>query len=104
MTGYRCADAVEFEAVNEACTDDPSTARRPSTTTSLPEVERVEHGRHFVACAMKGRWRYLALPRKGDLPGIGSRFKPLTTIGATLHEALAVVVLPDRVIDRLRGM
>ncbi len=67
------------------------------------EVARVEGGKKYIACAMEGDWMYLALPRCGDFLGLGSLFSPLSAIESDLHEAIADLDLPARVIDRLKG-
>lgn len=100
-------DDREFESVYETYTDNPAAARAfidHRLTAGLLEVARVESGKAYISCAMEGDWLYLALPRSGNFLGLGSLFKPLTTIEADLHEAIADLDLPARVLDRLRGM
>ena len=96
-----------FQEIYEVYTTDPMGAQRfidHRMTEGLLEVARSEGGKRYIACAMEGGGLYLALPRSGDFLGLGSLFKPLTTIENDLHEALSDLTLPARVIDRLRGL
>ena len=96
----------EFEQVYETYSSDANAARAyidPRLRAGLLEVARVEGGKKYIACAMEGDWMYLALPRSGDFLGLGSLFSPLSAIESDLHEAIADLDLPARVIDRLKG-
>lgn len=96
----------EFEQIYETYSSDPSAARGyidPRLRAGLLEVARIEGGKKYISCAMEGDWMYLALPRSGDFLGLGSLFSPLSAIETDLHEALADLDLPARVIDRLKG-
>ena len=96
-----------FQDVYEVYTTDPQGAQRfidHRLTEGLMEIARAEGTKRYIACGMEGDGLYLALPRSGDFLGLGSLFKPLTTIERDLHEALADLTLPARVIDRLRGL
>ncbi|MEM1299183.1 MAG: DUF3137 domain-containing protein [Pseudomonadota bacterium] len=98
---------AEFRSIYETYTSDPHAARAyidDRLTSGLMEVARSEAGKSFIACAMEGDSLYLALPRRGDFLGLGSLFKPLTSVERDLHEALADLTMPGRVIDHLRGM
>lgn len=97
----------EFERVYETYTSDPAAAQAyidHRLTAGLMEVARIEGGKSYLACAMEGDALYLALPRSGDFLGLGSLFRPLTTVENDLHKALSDLDLPSRVIDRLRGI
>lgn len=97
----------EFERIYETYTSDPVAAHAyidGNLTAGLMELARVEAGKSYISCAMEGAFLYLALPRSGNFLGLGSLFRPMSTIEADLHEALADLTLPARVIDRLRGL
>ena len=96
----------EFQEVYEVYTSDELAAQRfinERLTDGLMEIARIEGGKKYISCAMEGDHLYLALPRGGDFLGLGSLFKPLTKVENDLHEALADLDLPRRVIDRLKG-
>ena len=100
-------DNPEFESTYETYASDPAAARSfidERLTAGLLEVARIEGGKKYISCAMEGDWLYLALPRSGDFLGLGSLFKPLTTVENDFHEAIADLDMPARVIDRLRGV
>lgn len=97
----------DFEAVYETYTDNPMAAQNyidDRLTAGLLEIAEAEVSKKYISCAMQGDGLYLALPRSGDFLGLGSLFKPLTTVETDLHEALQDLSLPARVIDRLRGV
>ena len=97
----------EFNEVYQVYTSDPVAARNfidDRLTAGLREVAEIESGKQYIACGMEGDWMYLALPRSDDFLGLGSLFKPLTDIESDLHEAIADLDLPTRVLDRLRGV
>lgn len=99
-------DDPEFENIYETYTSNPHAARQfidANLTRGLLEVADIVSGKSYISCAMEGHSFYLALPRKGDFLGLGSLFKPLTTVENDLHDALADLTLPSRVIDKLRG-
>lgn len=96
----------KFEEVYETYTSNPTAAQAfidGNLTRGLMEVAQSESGKQYISCAMEGTSLYLALPRKGDFLGLGSLFKPLTTVENDLHEALTDLDLPRRVLDKLRG-
>lgn len=98
---------AEFESIYETYTNNPMAAQNfidQNLCAGLMEIAKVEGGKSYISCAMEGSHLYLALPRKGDFLGLGSLFQPLTTVESDLHEALADLNLPNRVIDRLRGV
>ncbi|MEM0988389.1 MAG: DUF3137 domain-containing protein [Pseudomonadota bacterium] len=98
-------DHPEFERVYEVYASDPDAARRylnGNLISGLLEVAKSETSKKYIACAMEGDRLYLALPRSGDFLGLGSLFRPVTTIESDLHEALADLTLPGRLIDKLR--
>lgn len=100
-------DDPDFERVYEIYSDDPAAARDfidANLTAGLLEIARSEAAKSYIACAMKDDGLYLALPRKDNFLGLGSLFRPLHTVDADLHEALADLSMPARVIDRLRGL
>ncbi|MDH3668100.1 MAG: DUF3137 domain-containing protein, partial [Paracoccaceae bacterium] len=98
----------DFEAVYEAYTRDPEGARdfiTPEFTQGMLRVaEEVTGKSRYVAAASEGRDFYLALPRKGDFLSLGSLFRPLALAEDDLHQCIADLALPRRVIDTLRGM
>ncbi|MEM1163564.1 MAG: DUF3137 domain-containing protein [Pseudomonadota bacterium] len=97
----------EFKEVYEVYTSDPAAAEAfidDNLTAGLMEIARLEGKKKYIACAMEGATLYLALPRSGDFLGLGSLFKPLTTVENDLHDALRDLILPAGVIDKLRGM
>ena len=97
----------EFQAVYEVYTSNEAAAMayiNDRLTDGLMEVAKIEGGKKYISCAMEGSHLYLALPRSGDFLGLGSLFSPLTQVDRDLHEALADLDLPRRVIDRLKGV
>jgi hypothetical protein len=96
---------AEFEALYETYTDDPAAARRFVTrrlTAGLLEIARAETGRErYVAAATRGRGFYLAIPRSGDFLALGSLFRPLNVAEDDIHQCLADLALPRRVIEAL---
>lgn len=97
----------EFEDIYQVYTSDLGAARNfidERLMAGLREIAQIESGKKYIACGMEGDWLYLALPRTSDFLGLGSLFKPLTTIEDDLHEAIADLDLPARVLDRLRGL
>lgn len=97
----------EFEDIYQVYTSDLGAARNfidDRLMAGLREIAEIESGRKYIACGMEGDWLYLALPRTDDFLGLGSLFKPLTSIENDLHEAIADLDLPARVLDRLRGL
>ena len=96
-----------FENIYETYTSDPQAALAfidANLTRGLMEIAQAESGKQYISCAMEGDSLYLALPRSGDFLGLGSLFKPLTTVENDLHEALTDLDLPRRVLDALRGL
>ena len=95
----------EFEALYETYTDDPAAARRfvtPRLTGGLLEIARGETGAaRYVAAATRGRGFYLAIPRHDDFLALGSLFRPLTVAEDDVHQCLADLALPRRVIEAL---
>ena len=98
----------EFEKHYETYARDRAGAEdflTPELTTGLLAVAEVETGRpRHLAAATRGRGFYLALPRKDDFLSLGSLFRPLTLAGDDLHQCIADLDLPRRVIDTLRGV
>ena len=95
-----------FEDVYETYASDPDAARRSidhRLTAGLLEVAEIEGGKKYISCAMEGDRLYLALPRSSNFLGLGSLFSSLTEVESDLHEAIADLDMPARVIDRLRG-
>ncbi len=95
----------DFEALYETYTDDPAAARRFITrrlTAGLLDIARSETGsERYVAAATRGRGFYLAIPRTDDFLALGSLFRPLTVAEDDIHQCLADLALPRRVIDAL---
>ena len=89
----------------ETYADDPAAARRfitPRLTGGLLEIARGETGRErYVAAATRGRGFYLAIPRTDDFLALGSLFRPLTVAEDDIHQCLADLALPRRVIEAL---
>jgi hypothetical protein len=68
------------------------------------EIARAETGRErYVAAATRGRGFYLAIPRSGDFLALGSLFRPLNVAENDIHQCLADLALPRRVIEALGG-
>lgn len=98
-------DDADFEAVYEVYSSDPAAARgyiNARLMSGLMEIARTETSKKHIACAIEGDTLYLALPRSGDFLGLGSLFRPVHTMEEDLHEALADLTLPNRLIDTLR--
>ncbi|MEM9140987.1 MAG: DUF3137 domain-containing protein, partial [Pseudomonadota bacterium] len=90
-----------FEDIYETYSDNPTAALQfidGRLTSGLLEVAKTESGKKYISCAMEGDGLYLAMPRSSDFLGLGSLFRPLTTIDKDLHEALADLTMPGRVI------
>jgi hypothetical protein len=97
---------ADFEVLYETYTDDPAAARQfitPRLTDGLLEIARGETGaERYVAAATRGRGFYLAIPRTGDFLAMGSLFRPLNVAEDDIHQCLADLALPRRVIEALR--
>lgn len=99
-------DNPEFERIYEVYTDQPEAARAfigPQIVEGLMMIAAAEAKGGYVACAFDHDSFFLALPRSGDFLSLGSLFRPTHTIEEDLHQALADLDLPRKLIDAVAG-
>ncbi|MEM7422370.1 MAG: DUF3137 domain-containing protein [Pseudomonadota bacterium] len=97
----------EYEKIYETYAADVGAAQAfvtPQIVNGLLEIGQIHSSNpRYVSAAMKGTSFYVAIPLKRGFLQVGSLFKPLTDVEDDLHEALADLTLPKRVIDAFLG-
>lgn len=97
----------QYESLYETYAENSTSAIAfvtPEIVEGLLEIGRMHGSRpRYISAAMRNKSFYIAIPMSKGFLDVGSLFRSLTGVEDDLHQALADLTLPKRVIDAFMG-